>query len=129
VARTIDAWHEYTVEEACKRNLMKRIVQRMQKRGLVFALGVWHSNVLSTLHERAEEERRKHIVSRVLRMMFNQAQAGALERWRTNVSDLARQRDTMDKILRRMLNAMVAAGQTTPLSACLLRVLLIFEYA
>jgi hypothetical protein len=62
-------------------------------------------------------------------MMFNQAQAGALERWRTNVSDLARQRDTMDKILRRMLNAMVAAGQTTPLSACLLRVLLIFEYA
>jgi hypothetical protein len=102
VARTTEVWHEYTVEEARKRNLMKQIVQRTHKRGLAFALGVWHSNVLSTLHERAEEERRQNIVSRAVRKMLNQARAGALERWRTNVSDLARQRKLMACIVQRM---------------------------
>jgi len=55
VARTIDTWHEYTVEEARKRKLMARRVQRMQKRGAVLALDLWHSNLISALQERSEE--------------------------------------------------------------------------
>jgi hypothetical protein len=47
--------------------------------------------------------------------MLNQAQAGALERWSTNVSELARQRDIMDRILRRMLNTKMSAGQSKPM--------------
>jgi 23S rRNA maturation mini-RNase III len=81
----------------------------------------------NSLHKlSSSKERMQKIVSRVVRRMLNQAQAGALERWCTNVSELARQRDIMDRILRRMLNAKMAAGQTRPMLACLLRVLLIF---
>ncbi len=48
-------------------------------------------------------------------------QTAALERWSTNVSELARQRNIMDRILRRMLDAKMAAGQTAvgELAACL----------
>jgi hypothetical protein len=117
VARTIDAWHEYTVEEARKRGLMRRIVARMLHRSLSCAMDLWQQNVSAARHERAEEERRQNIVSRVVRRMLNQAQAGAFERWSTNVSELARQRDIMDRILRRMLNANMSAGQSKPMCA------------
>jgi hypothetical protein len=78
-------------------------------------MDLWQQNVSAARQERAEEERRQIIVSRVVRRMLNQAQAGAFERWSTNVSELSRQRDIMDRMLRRMLNAKMAAGQTKPM--------------
>ena len=42
------------------------------------------------------------IEARVVRRMLNQAQAGAFERWRTNVSELASQRKLMARIVQRM---------------------------
>ena len=112
VARTIDAWHEYTVEEARKCGLMGGIVARILHRSLSFAMDLWQQHLSAAREERAEEERRQNIVSRVVRRMLNQAQAGAFERWSTNVSELARQRHIMDRILRRMLNARMSAGQS-----------------
>jgi hypothetical protein len=89
----------------------------MLHRSLSFALELWQQIVSAARQEQAEEERRQNIVSRVVRRMLNQAQAGAFERWSTNVSELARQRDIMDRILRRMLNANMSAGQSKPMCA------------
>jgi hypothetical protein len=49
------------------------------------------------------------------------AQIVALEWWIASVSELARQRSIMDRILRRMLDAKMTAGQTAVgvLAACL----------
>ena len=110
VARTIDAWHEYTVEEARKRNLMTRIVQRMQKRGAVMALGLWHANVLSALQERAEEERRKAIMQSVVTRMLHAAVASSFGLWAENVRELRRQRGIMERVAMRMRNASVFAA-------------------
>ena len=107
----------YTAEEVRKRDLMGRIVGRMRQRSLSFAMDLLQQNVSAARQERAGEERRQKIVSRVVRRMLNQAQAGAFERWSTNVSELARQRDIMDRILRRMLNANMSAGQSKPMCA------------
>ena len=49
-------------------------------------------------------------MSKIVQRMLNQAQAAAFERWRANVSELARQRGIMERILRRMLNAKMSAG-------------------
>ena len=94
-------------------------------------MDLWQQNVSAARQGQAEEERRQNIVSRVVKRVLNQAQAGALERWSTTVLELARQRGIMDRILRRMLNAKMAAGQTAVgvLAACLLLVLLILVYA
>ena len=81
VARIIDTWHEHTVEEARRHNLLARIVKRMQKRGVVLALSVWHSNVLSFLQERAEEERRNAVMQRVVKRMLHAAVAMSVSRW------------------------------------------------
>jgi hypothetical protein len=115
--RCLEAWRELTAEEVRKRDLMGRIVARMQNRSLSFAMELWQQIVSAARQEQAEEERRQNIVSRVVRRMLNQAQAGAFERWSTNVSELARQRDIMDRILRRMLNAKMSAGQSKPMFA------------
>jgi hypothetical protein len=98
-----------------KRDLMGKIVARMLHRSLSFAMDLWQQHASAARQERAGEERRQKIVSRVVRRMLNQAQAGAFERWSTNVSELARQRDIMDRILRRMLNAKMSAGQSNPM--------------
>ena len=126
VVRCLKAWRELTAEEVRKRDLMGRIVGRMLHRSLSFcchrsiAMDLWQQNVSAARQERAEEEQRQNIVSRVVRSMLNQAQAAALERWTTNVRELARQREIMDRILRRILKAKVAAGQTVVgvLGAC-----------
>jgi hypothetical protein len=83
-------------------------------------MDLWQQNVSAARQERAEEVRRQRIMSRIVRRMLNQAQAAALERWTTNVRELARQREIMDRILRRILKAKVAAGQTVVgvLGAC-----------
>ena len=100
---------------------MGRIVARMLYRSLSLAMDLWQQNVSEARQVRAEEERKQSVVSRIIRRMLNQAQAAALERWSTNVSELARQRNIMDRILRRMLDAKMAAGQTAvgELAACL----------
>ena len=113
--RCLEAWRELTAEEVRKRDLMGRIVARMLHGSLSSAMELWQESVSAARQERAEEERRQNIVSRVVRRMLNQAQAGALERWSTNVSELARQRDIMDRILRRMLNTKMSAGQSKPM--------------
>jgi hypothetical protein len=101
---------------------MATVVKRMMNQALGGGFVGWRRHV-------AEAMRLKRKAKMVKRRMLNQAQAGALARWRTNMRELARQRHIMDRILRRMLNAKVAAGETRPLSACLLHVLLIFAYA
>ena len=110
VARTIDAWHEYTVEEARKRHLMARIVQRMQKRGAVMALDLWHANVLSALQERAEEERRNAVMQRVVKRMLHAAVASGFGRWAYNVGELRRQRGIVERVAMRMRNLGVFAA-------------------
>ena len=110
VAQTVGAWHEYTVEEARKRNLMARIVQRMQKRGAVMALDLWHANVLSALQERAEEERRNAVMQRVVKRMLHAALASGFGRWADNVRELRRQRGIMERVAMRMKNAGIFAA-------------------
>ena len=53
VGQAIEAWHEYSVEEARKRNLMKRIAQRLQGRFVVLALDRWRASVVDVLEDRA----------------------------------------------------------------------------
>jgi hypothetical protein len=131
VVRCLEAWRKLTAKEVRKRYLMGRIVARMLHRSRSIAMDLWQQNVSAARQGQAEEERRQNIVSRVVKRALNQAQAGALERWSTTVLELARQRGIMDRILRRMLNAKMAAGQTAVgvLAACLLLVLLILVYA
>ena len=118
VVRCLEAWRERTVEEARKRNLMQRIVSRMLHRSLSFAMDLWQRNVLAARQERAEEERRQAVMSRIVKRMLNQAQAAAFERWSTTVEELLRVRNLMDRILRRMLSAKMAAGQMASGRAC-----------
>ncbi len=109
-------------KQVVMRRVLQRMALRMRNAGICKAYATWAENA-------AEAMRLKLKAKMVVRRFWNQAQAGALERWRTNVSELARQRGIMDRILRRMFKANVAAGETRPLLACLLRVLLIFAYA
>ena len=112
VARTTDAWHEYTVEEARKRNEMALKLQRLQKRGLVLAKDLWHKHVLSSLQERAEEEWRSAVMQRVVKRRMYAAVATSIFRWCENVRELRRQRGVMERVALRMKNAgMFAAFQ------------------
>lgn len=70
-ASTLGAWHEYNVEEKRKRNLMARIVQRLQRRGIVWALDLWHSNVVLVMQEREEHDRRNHVTHKIIVHMMN----------------------------------------------------------
>jgi hypothetical protein len=117
----IDTWRRLACDEKRMRCKMATVVKRMMNQALEGSFVSWRRHA-------AEAMRLKRKAKMVKRRMLNQAQAGALERWRTNMRELARQRHIMDRILRRMLNAKVAAGETRPLLACLLRVLLIFSY-
>jgi hypothetical protein len=114
-------WSSWTVCDKRQRDVMGRIVARMLQRRLSFAMDLWQQHVSAAREWRAEDERRQSVVSRFVRRMLKQAQAVALERWIANVSELARQRSIMDRILRRMLDAKMTAGQTAVgvLAACL----------
>ena len=90
VVKAVDAWREYRSEGARKRNLMSRILQRMQHRGAVWALTLWHSNVLDVVRERAEEEQRNTILRRVVSRMQTAARALGFCRWYDNVQELRR---------------------------------------
>ena len=118
VVRCLEAWRELTAEEVRKRNVMQRIVSRMLHRSLSFAMDLWQRSVSAARQERVDEERRRAVMSRIVKRMLNQAQAAAFERWTSNVIELARQRNIMDRILRRMLSAKIAGGQTAFVSAC-----------
>jgi hypothetical protein len=102
VARIIDAWYEHTVEAARRRKRLARIVQRIQMWGVVLALSVWHSNVLSALQVRAEEERRNAVMQRVVKRMQHAAVAASFFRWCDNVRELRRQRGVMERVALRM---------------------------
>ena len=80
VGQAMYAWRSYTVEEVRKRNLMARIVQRMQKRCVVVALEMWQRNVAGALEERADEERRKAVMQRVVKRMQHATLASSLLR-------------------------------------------------
>ena len=112
VVSCLGAWRELTAEEVRQRDLMGRIVSRMLQRSLSFAMDLWYRNMSAVRQGRAEEERRQSVVSRVVKRMLNQSQAAAFERWSTKAGDLARQHGIMDRILRQMLEAKMAAGQT-----------------
>ena len=121
VVRCLEAWRELTAEEVRKRDLMGRIVSRMLQRSLSFAMDLWQRKMSAVQQGRAKEERRQGVVSRVEKRMLHQAQAAAFERWSTNMSELARLHGIMNRILRRMLEAKMAAGRTAfgELAACL----------
>ena len=108
----------YTVEEARKRNLMARIVQRMQKRCVVVALEMWQWNVAGALEERAEEERRKAVMQRVVQRMQHATLASGLLRWCEHVGELRRQQGILEKVAARMRNGAVfkafRGGAKTP---------------
>jgi hypothetical protein len=99
VVRCLEAWRELTAQEVRKRDLMGRIVARMLQRSLSLAMDLWQQHLSAA----------------------RRALAAALELWSTSLSDLARQRNIMDRILRRILDAKMAAGQTAvgELAACL----------
>ena len=107
----LEAWRELMAEEARKRNLMRRIVARMLRRSLSLAMGLWQGGVSAALQKRAEEERRQDVMSRIVRRMLNQAQAAAFGLWTANTCELCRQRNIMDRKLRRMFNARLVAGE------------------
>ena len=107
VGQVMDAWHVYTVDEARKRNLMARIVQRMQSRCVVVALENWQWNVAGTLGKRAEEERRKTVMQRVVQRMQHGTLASGLLRWCEHVGELRRQREILEKVAARMRNGAV----------------------
>ena len=108
--RCLEAWGQLTAEEVQKRVVMKKIVGRMLNRSLCFAMDLWRQNVSALKQEQAEEVRRQKLMSKIVQRMLNQAQAAAFERWSVNVSERARHRGIMERILRRMLNAKMSAG-------------------
>jgi hypothetical protein len=114
-------WSGWTFCAKRQRDVMGRIVARVLQRSLPLAMDLWQQHLSAAREWRAEEERRQSVVSRFVRRMLKQAQAVALVRWSTSLSDLARQRNIMDRILRRILDAKMAAGQTAvgELAACL----------
>ena len=110
VVKAVDAWREYRSEGARKRNLMSRILQRMQHRGAVWALTLWHSNVLDVVRERAEEEQRNIILRRVVSRMQTAARALGFCRWYDNVQELRRQQSIIERVVVRMKNAGMCAA-------------------
>ena len=102
VALTIDKWHEHTVAEARRRNLLARTVQRMQQRCSVLALDLWHAHVLGAMQERADEARRSVFVQRVIGRMMHAALASGFGRWCDNARELHRQRGVMGRVVLRM---------------------------
>lgn len=110
VASCVEAWTRLTAEEVKKRNVMKRSAGRLLHKTLCFAMGLWQQNVLTSRQERAEEERRHNLLSRIANRMLNRVQSTALERWSENTFELARQRDMLDRILKRMLDGKMSAG-------------------
>jgi len=111
-AGALERWRTNVSDLARQRKLMARIVQRMQKRGVVLALHLWHSNVVSTLQKRAEEKRRNAVMQRVVTRMLHVAVAASFSRWFDHVRELRRQRDIMERVALQMKNAdMFAALQ------------------
>jgi hypothetical protein len=127
VARTIDAWHEHTVEEARKRGLMRRIVARMLYRSLSFALDLWQQNIFEARKLRTEEERRQNIMSRIVMKLNQRLVCNTLQAWQ-QLDASKRDRDDHAKSVKRLeamlrsLNAQVDDLQNKMLITCLQRV-------
>jgi len=81
VASTLDAWHDHTVEEERKRNLITRIVQRLQRSGVVLALNMWYSKVVLLVQDQEEEDRRNYILRKVHVRMMHSSMSSAFETW------------------------------------------------
>jgi hypothetical protein len=108
--RCLEAWRELTAEEVRKRDLMGRIVARMQNRSLSFAMELWQQSVSAAQQWEKEEERRQNRFRSVVQRLMFQAQAASLLRWSENVRELVRYRCIIDRILWRMLKAKMSGG-------------------
>jgi protein SFI1 len=107
VGQAIEAWHEYSVAEARKWNLMKRIAQRLQRRFVVLALELWRLSVADVLQDRAEEERRSAILARVVKHMLHATLASGLLRWHECTQELRGHRMIVRKVALRMRKAVI----------------------
>ena len=68
-ALCLDAWHEHTVEEGRKRHVMQRVLARMANKAVLVGFEMWTANVLWAREERAEEERRRDVMSKIVKML------------------------------------------------------------
>jgi hypothetical protein len=108
--RCLVAWGQLTAQEVRKRMVMKKVAGRMLNKSLCFAMDLWRLHVSALKQGQAEEARRQNIMSKVVQRMLKQAQVAAFGQWCANVRELARQRWSMERVLRRMLNAKMCAG-------------------
>jgi hypothetical protein len=99
----MDAWHEFTMEEARRRNVMARTLQRLQKRTAVLALEFWQSNI---------QELRWHqrVLEKVTRRMKNSAAFKTFATWEDKTKKIRRQRAVVLKVGLRIKNSCISAA-------------------
>ena len=107
----ISLWTKMLLADATHDDTIAANVQSMQDAGIQHLQAIQEGlDRIYGLKRHTEEERRHNLLSRIANRMLNRVQSTALERWSENTFELARQRDMLDRILKRMLNGKMSAG-------------------
>jgi len=81
VTKAFAKWRRDAQDEASRRNVMVRLVLRMQNRLLVGAVDMWRAKAADAVAERAEMERRNAVMARILARLRRICVARAIESW------------------------------------------------
>ena len=81
-------WRESALEVARRRRLMTRIVSRMHSRLASIAMDMWQENVMEVLDQKRVEERRNHVLHKVVKRLRNRINFRAFSSWCQNAVHL-----------------------------------------
>lgn len=100
-AKVLSRWSSRKNEQHRMRNLMSKLVRRMQNAGISQAWQTWREYVHSVLGARKQEERRSRIMKRSLLKILNARMCMVMAKWKNAIKKTFRLRTVATKAILR----------------------------
>ena len=89
--------------------LLGSVIARSKRRQLSMSFSQFTMKVREEQQERAEDQRRQHIMSKIVRRLMNASISAAFDRWRSNVHEGQQLKAKARKVVQRMINGCLVA--------------------
>eukprot|EP00802_Teleaulax_amphioxeia_P007868 Tamp_07876.p1 GENE.Tamp_07876~~Tamp_07876.p1 ORF type:complete len:675 (+),score=58.82 Tamp_07876:327-2351(+) len=120
-AKALSRWSSRKNEEHRMRNLMSKLVRRMQNAGISQAWQTWREYVHSVLGARKQEERRFRIMKRSLLKILNARMCMVMAKWKNAIKKTFRLRTVATKAILRLQNKSIGEAFSSWLNNLSLR--------
>ena len=107
LARSVHVWHDYAIQESCRRKGSSNMIDRRQRRGLGLTWKTWVIGVEMAQTQRREEDRRQRLLAQTIKRILRRVLVSGFGLWAENVAEMLCNREILNRCLLRMSNRLL----------------------